>query len=58
MSTRAAIGNLIESMDFCDATRSHESMPSRRLRHKRWPAIVGWTAVAVIALAALAVFAR
>lgn len=31
---RIAIGNLIESMDFCDATRSHESRPLNRLRER------------------------
>jgi len=37
---RYAYGNLIESMDWCDATRSHESIPSVRLsyayRHRRF----------------------
>ncbi len=28
---RYAYGNLIDSMDRCDATRSHESAPSVRL---------------------------
>jgi hypothetical protein len=28
---RLAYGNLIESMDACDATRSHEMAPSVRL---------------------------
>lgn len=30
--TRFSIGNLLENMDYCDATRSHESRPSERLR--------------------------
>lgn len=31
---RASIGNLIESMDRCDATRSHELRPFDRLRSR------------------------
>lgn len=34
LSLQSAIGNLFESMDFCDATRSHEAMPSYRLQSR------------------------
>lgn len=30
--TRFSIANLLENMDYCDATRSHEARPSQRLR--------------------------
>ena len=31
---RMSIGNLIESMDYCDSTRSHELTPYSRLRSR------------------------
>ena len=56
---RAAYGNLIESMDWCDATRSHESIPSIRLRyayrHRRFVRhVYGWMAVIVAGCLVLA----
>lgn len=48
---RLALGNLIESMDYCDATRSHEALPSirikRDLQDRRYARAL-WSAVVVI----------
>ena len=58
MSRRVAIGNLVESMDYMDATNSRESLPSRRLRHKpiAWLSVAGWALVAIAAFTVLAAF--
>lgn len=52
---RLAYGNLIESMDWCDATRSHEAIPSLRLRyayrHRRFARRFYGTLVALAAVA-------
>ncbi|GAB2620171.1 hypothetical protein [Novilysobacter erysipheiresistens] len=55
---RAAIGNLIESMDYFDATNSREAMPSHRMRHRKtnWFAFAGWGLVAFVAMVVLAAF--
>jgi len=60
MSRRVAIGNLVESMDFMDATRSSESMPRIRLRRRRinWLGVAGWLLVALVAFTTVAAFAH
>ncbi len=59
MSRRVAIGNLVESMDYMDPTRSHESLPSRRMCPTPvWPLIAAWAFVVALALAVLAVAVR
>lgn len=59
MSRRVAIGNLIESMDYMDPTRSHELPPSRRMCPTPvWPLIAAWLVLVCLALAAVAVAAR
>lgn len=56
---RLAYGNLLESIDHCDATRSHEVSPSWRLRgqhqFRRFVRTVALSAAALVTLA-LAVF--
>lgn len=50
---RVAVSNVLESMDSCDATRSHERLPSHRFRRRqRRTAALLW-AIAVAALYAL-----
>lgn len=52
---RMAYGNLLDSMDHCDATRSHEFQPSWRLRGQfRFRRFVRTTALSVTAVAAVA----
>lgn len=56
---RFAYGNLLDSLDFCDATRSHEFQPSWRLRgqyrFRRFVRTVTLSAAGLVTLA-LAVF--
>lgn len=50
--SRAAIGALFDSMDFCDATRSHESRPSFRLQARAAERRLLRTVVTALALLA------
>lgn len=55
---RHIVDTLLESMDVCDATRSHETHPSRRWRarhgERRALAWVGWAVLAAGSLALVA----
>lgn len=53
---RTAYGNLVESIDFMDPTRSHEVLPSRRFHERaakrRAFAAVVWCVLGIAALVA------
>jgi hypothetical protein len=60
---RYAYGNLLDAMDRCDPTRSHESAPSMRLlyayRHRRFTRrLYGYMAMAAACVGLMACVAR